>query len=150
MNHAALNLPARFIRWLLFVTGTVWQLVPASTIEAALLNLAHIAKRRRQRGYELMRHAAETRFQIVSGFVLQVRPFSPQQEVFAAAPLRLLLDEGEIRSIREVTLYCRPDWMYQMTCSTSRSAALRAAGYARCRSCIAGCLSRQYWDRISW
>jgi len=28
---------------------------PASTIEAALLNLAHIAKRRRQRGYELMR-----------------------------------------------------------------------------------------------
>jgi hypothetical protein len=27
----------------------------ASTIEAALLNLAHIAKRRRQRGYELMR-----------------------------------------------------------------------------------------------
>jgi hypothetical protein len=28
---------------------------PAPTIEAALLNLAHIAKRRRQRGYELMR-----------------------------------------------------------------------------------------------
>ena len=26
-----------------------------STIEAALLDLAHIAKRRRQRGYELMR-----------------------------------------------------------------------------------------------
>jgi hypothetical protein len=29
--------------------------LPASTIEAALLNLAHIAKRRRQRRYELMR-----------------------------------------------------------------------------------------------
>jgi len=28
---------------------------PAITIEAALLELAHIAKRRRQRGYELMR-----------------------------------------------------------------------------------------------
>ncbi len=28
---------------------------PASTIETALLNLARIAKRRRQRGYELMR-----------------------------------------------------------------------------------------------
>ena len=28
---------------------------PACTIEAALLNLAHIAKRPRQRGYELMR-----------------------------------------------------------------------------------------------
>ena len=28
---------------------------PALSIEAALLNLAHIAKRRRQRGYELMR-----------------------------------------------------------------------------------------------
>ena len=28
---------------------------PAPTIEAALLNLAHIAKRHRQRGYELMR-----------------------------------------------------------------------------------------------
>jgi hypothetical protein len=28
---------------------------PASSIETALLNLAHIAKRRRQRGYELMR-----------------------------------------------------------------------------------------------
>jgi hypothetical protein len=30
-----------------------WQ--PASTIDVALLSLAHIAKRRRQRGYELMR-----------------------------------------------------------------------------------------------
>jgi hypothetical protein len=28
---------------------------PAATIDAALLELAHIAKRRRQRGYELMR-----------------------------------------------------------------------------------------------
>jgi hypothetical protein len=28
---------------------------PACTIEAALLKLDHIAKRRRQRGYELMR-----------------------------------------------------------------------------------------------
>jgi hypothetical protein len=28
---------------------------PAATIETALLSLAHIAKRRRQRGYELMR-----------------------------------------------------------------------------------------------
>ncbi len=28
---------------------------PAPTLDAALLELAHIAKRRRQRGYELMR-----------------------------------------------------------------------------------------------
>jgi hypothetical protein len=28
---------------------------PSATIDAALLELAHIAKRRRQRGYELMR-----------------------------------------------------------------------------------------------